>query len=87
MDRDEAFQQRQHVVVILEDARYAIGVDGGVIPGRDDLLRGVPGRRYIGVRPLEDGQRLGAVAEPPPLRIGARHVADQGSHLTRLAVD
>src|SRR3546814_9021909 len=53
---------------------------GDVVPGRHGgLLRLVPGRRDVAVRPLENHQRLlprrGQSGEVLPLRVGARHVA------------
>src|SRR5205085_1216227 len=63
-----------------DNLNSSVGVNGGIVPGGDDLLGLVPCRRDVGVRAGEDRQS-GLSACLPPLRVRPCHVTDQGAVL------
>src|SRR5204863_53803 len=64
--------------LVLNDPDAAVGVDGGVVPGGDHLPGLVPARRDVGVGTGKNGQG-GLARRLSPLRVGPRHVADEGA--------
>lgn len=55
-----------------------------VVPGRHAGVRLVPGGGDVGVRPVEDDERLPSAVESPPLRVGAGEMAYQDTMLAAL---
>ena len=68
----------QQGVPVLDQSDRPVGVDGGVVPGRDRVLGLVPRRGDVSVRASEHGEG-GLPGEFLPVRVGPRHVADQGA--------
>ena len=66
---------------VVEELDRTIGMDRDVVPGRDHFaglaLGVVPGRGDVGVRPLEDRQRL--ADRTARLRVGPCDMAEQGT--------
>ena len=64
-------EDRARLDRILDDREHAVRVDGGVVPRRHRLGRlGVPRRRHVRVRAVEDRDR--STASPPRARAGWR---------------
>src|SRR5690606_25966201 len=66
-------------------------MDGQVVPGRNNpagfCLGWIPGRRYIGIRPVKHRQYLRSVLHPLPNWIGASQVTLQVSNSVFAATD
>ena len=76
LDRQQAFQVRPRRRRVGDDSGHPVSVDDHVVPRRHHLFAGrVPGRRDVGVRPLEHDHGLAAAGERLPMRVGPRHVA------------
>src|SRR5262245_21154866 len=66
-------------LLLFHDLRTTIGMDDRIIPCRNDLpmlnLRRIPVGRNVTLGPLEDHQRLAALSQILPMRIGTREMA------------
>ena len=64
-------------IVFVRGEGLSVGVHHGVVPGRHGRRAGVPGRRDVALRAVEDGDRWGRAVHRPPMIVVARDVADQ----------
>src|SRR5690242_7842509 len=71
----------------MDGSRNTVDVHSRVIPGWNGGRRRVPTRRDVGVRPVEHYQALPIVVEGAPLRIRARHVAEQRAMATARTIE
>ncbi len=72
---------------MLECLRHAVSVNDRIIPGRHQVLIGVPVRRDVGVRSDEHHQHFGAARERLAGGIGARQMKAQGALVPAVRVE
>src|SRR4029079_16767959 len=88
----EHLEMRPEEFSSIPSTQSAIGVNGYVIPRRNDspgfLFRWVPCRRDVRVRSGEDDERLAwLIRAQTRVRIGARHMAEQCRHWSSRAIE
>ena len=72
--RNGIAKERDNTLVLAQDFRNTVGMNGGIVPSRDGRFGLIPRWRNVAMRPVKNGENLRAGSKMLPLRIGASHV-------------